>query len=136
MNSFVYCEEAGDLTGNAAAKAIDESKKSQKTYSTGNDEVDYILNEVIEDEYEKDRFNCFWKQFDPLIEQTASEVDNMWDDYRYDHDNYDSLDRERKLRQMKDRLMYLQSKMREILEPYEYYFNPCSRYSILHIEVF
>ena len=133
MNSFVCCEEAGDLTGFDA-----EAAKSAEAvvYSTGNAEVDFILNEVIKDAFEKDRFNSLWNQFDPLIEQAASEVNNMWDDYKYDHDNYDSLDRERKLRQMKNRLKYLSNSMQEILYPYEYYFNPCSRYPALKIEVF
>ena len=37
-----------------------------------------------------------------LVDYIETETDNMMEDYKYDHDNYDSLTRERNLKQRKE----------------------------------
>ena len=136
MNNSVYCEEAGDLTGldgddEAATLIAPPIKENVKIYSTEDDHIDYLLNDAITNAEDKERFFKLWSEFKTLLDRTLGEFDNMYEDYKYDHDNYDSLDRERKMREMKARLHYLEETMQEILEPYDGWFSELYQYSCL-----
>lgn len=82
---------------------------------TGMAYADWILSELIEDDDLKLRFYNLAKQYRELDDKVHNEADDMHDDYRYDHDNYDSLARELKLKDMKERMDYLNERAEEIL---------------------
>ena len=50
-----------------------------------------------------------------VINNIYDEIDKMQDDRKEDHDNYDSIHRERNLRTMKERAVYLKRRINEIL---------------------
>ena len=137
MNRNIYCEEAGDLTGNADAafansllvpEPVEEKfdffelneQAGDFPEVTGMTIIDMLLATVIkgEDEdtidFRKDLIKRA-ERFLELDEWIATEIDNMYDDYRYDHDNYDSLSRERRLRQAKKDLKNINRRARDAI---------------------
>ena len=128
MNSFVYCEEAGDLTGikdGEATKTSDPLAANDKNPQAAANDPDNSSDDLVEivpvfdhlwadmilaflkskdDETTYDRIYSLGREFYRLHNDVINEADQMYDDYRYDHDNYDSLTREQNLRDMKQRL--------------------------------
>ena len=51
-----------------------------------------------------------------LVDSIQDEIQRMWDDWQDDHDNYDSLERERQIRNMKYRVNYLKTTINDMLE--------------------
>lgn len=138
MNSFVYCEEAGDLTREFDVMLIADippDKPSEPDYDelmlncndypeiTGMITTDKLLAVVIKDEHLRDTIISIAKDFKELEEEIETEIDNMYDDWKYDHDNYDSVERERNLKQSKGHCRYLNAHARDLV--YEkYHYNP------------
>ena len=63
-----------------------------------------------------DRIKQMENELKKLSDCISTEIDRMWDDYKYDHDNYDSIQRERNLKNMKERAVYLKNRVNEILK--------------------
>ena len=75
----------------------------------------YLAQNIITDEGDLEWFLGIAKQYIKERDEIINEADRMYEDRRYDHDNYDSINRETNLRQMKDHLKYLENRAEEVL---------------------
>ena len=81
--------------------------------------------EEIESENKElyDKVKSIEEPLKKLVEDILIKIDTMFDDYREDHDNYDSLSRERRLRSMKFDACQQKEKINDLLDDAGYFIH-------------